>query len=419
MQIKELCKLIDERQNELYELLGSLIRINSENFGSSGNERELAEHIDSMCKEIGLESEVYSPLSIEGFEDHPDYLAGRGLENRLNVTARYSGLDESDGLMLMAHIDTVEIGDKDNWSFPPLSGEIRDGRIYGRGACDDKYALATVLFLFKLLKENSFVPKRSLLFSGYCDEEHGGSHGALASVLKYPCDRILNMDGRDGQIWHCGTGGGVAKFAFHTKKTVDSARLGALAIPMIIEELDKFAEARRCELEANPYYAGTIIPSTALRYMSVKVGNDGMDLGCGEISFTFYTTRSRDEIYSEFGKINEILKAKLDAIDIESDGFTPKTRFFHYVHCATDSPHITDLLSAAKEATGEDIHVCGSCLSDLSVISKYGSSAAYAYGAGRDFSLAGGAHQPNEFIECKRLLNYTKNIGAYILKALG
>ena len=54
--------------------------------------------------------------------------------------------------MLMGHIDTVEIGDISNWDFDPLAGVIKDGKILGRGACDDKYALATVIFLLKLFQ---------------------------------------------------------------------------------------------------------------------------------------------------------------------------------------------------------------------------------------------------------------------------
>jgi len=69
--------------------------------------------------------------------------------------------------------------------------------------------------------------------------------------------------------------------------------------------------------------------------------------------------------------------------------------------------------------TGKEPIVCGSCLSDLSVISKYGSSRAYGFGAGRGFSEPGGAHQPNEYIECEKFLEYTKVIAAYILKVLG
>ena len=77
------------------------------------------------------------------------------------------------------------------------------------------------------------------------------------------------------------------------------------------------------------------------------------------------------------------------------------------------------MLTASREITGKEPIVCASCLSDLSVISKYGSSRAFGFGIGRDFSQEGGAHQPNEYIECSKLLEYTKIIAAYILKVLG
>ncbi|MBQ6845832.1 MAG: hypothetical protein IJO61_01750, partial [Oscillospiraceae bacterium] len=85
MDIKKLCSAIEDKKEELYELLCSLIHINSENYGSYGKEKECAEYIKKLCIELGLETEMYSPLDLEGYADHPDHLGGRGLENRYNV----------------------------------------------------------------------------------------------------------------------------------------------------------------------------------------------------------------------------------------------------------------------------------------------------------------------------------------------
>lgn len=419
MKVEEICQLVDERKDELFDLLCRLIRIDSESFATSGNEEACAQYINELCRELGLDSEIYSPLDLEGFTEHPDYYPGRNLENRYNVTASWKGKEDRNELMLMAHIDTVEIGDPSNWSFEPLAGETRDGKILGRGACDDKYALATVLFLIKLLKEEGFLPKANLVFSAYCDEEYGGSHGALASVLRYPCPRIVSMDGRENQIWHCGSGGGEVKYLFHTKDTVDSAKLTASAIPIVMDAVETFAANRRKELEENRFYAGTIIPGTSLRYMGIRAGNNGMDLGKGEVYFVYYTDKTREEIEAEFAELERILAERLADIGIIGEGFQPNTRFFHYVFCEADSDDIQLMLEAARETTGKEPLVCGSCLSDLSVISKYGSSRAFGFGAGRDFSKPGGAHQPDEYIECDKLVEYTKTIAAYILKILG
>lgn len=419
MDIKSMCSLVESRKEELFNLLGDLIRINSENFLERGNEEECARYICTLCDELGLETDLFTPLDLKDFDKHPDYFPGRNLENRYNVVARYRGQSNTDELMLMAHTDTMPIGDVSNWDFDPLCGEVKDGKILGRGACDDKYALASTIFIMKLLKEQGFVPKGNLLFSAYCDEEFGGSHGALSSVMKYPCNHIVSLDGVDGQIWHCGSGGGEMKYTFRTKETVDSSRLTAKAIPVVMELIDEFASRRCEELEANRFYKGTIIPKTSLRYLDVHAGNKGMDLGVGEILFVFYTDKTKDEIYKEFSALEEKISERLEPLGIIGEGFKPNTRFFHYVYAEPDSDDIKLMVNASMETAGKELQVCGSCLSDLSVISKYGSSRAYGFGAGIDFSMPGGAHQPNEYIECDKLLDYTKTLAAYIIKVLG
>lgn len=418
MDIKTICELIETNKQELFELLSNLIKINSESFGDHGNEKTCAEYILKLCNELGLSSEMYSPLELENFEQSPDYFPGRNLENRYNVTAKWKGTEDCDKLMLMAHIDTVEFGSESSWDKPPLSGEISDGKIFGRGAGDDKYAIATCLFLIKLLKNAGLVPKKNLVFNAYCDEELGGSHGAMAAVIKDPCDIIINLDGGKNQIWHCASGGQVVTYKYRVNETVSSAEPTAKAFPIVLKELSKFGNRRRKELEKNPYYKGTIIPETSMRYNEIRAGNNDMDKDVGLLKFTFYTDKTKEEIWDEFSKIDSVLQKKLKALGITSEGFNAETRFFHYGACDTENAEIKNLVDSAKEATGEETLVCGSCLSDLSILLKYGSANTFAYGGGRDFSEPGGPHQPNEFIECDDLVNFTKKIAAYVLKTL-
>ena len=320
--------------------------------------------------------------------------------------------------MLMAHSDTVQTGDPANWALPPLSGAIRDGRIYGRGAGDDKSGIAVMLFLTKLLKEAGFTPKQNLLLNAYCDEEYGGSHGALAAVLRDPAERVANLDNCEDQVIHVATGGGEMKYRFHAKDPVDSAKPVARALSTVMDVLDIFAQNRKAELEANRFYAGTIIPETAMRYIGVQMGHNGQDLGIGEVHFVFYTDKSKEQIYPEFELLHKRLQEKLEPLGMVSDGFTPTTRFFHYVACEPDCRDILDYLDAAELATGRRPLVCGGGLSDQSVIAKYGSPNAFSVGCIRSFEKEGGAHQPNEFIECEKLVEFTKIMAAYVLKVL-
>jgi len=418
MMDRKFMELIEQKKEELYSLLCSLIQINSENFGSHGNETDCAVYIADLCRKLGLETDLYSPLELEGFKDHPDYREGRNLENRLNVTACWKGKEDRNGLMLMGHHDTVPIGDRSLWTFEPLAGEIRDGKIWGRGACDDKYALATALFLIKLLKEQGFEPKENLLFTAYCDEESGGSHGALASALRYPAKRIVNMDCKNFEIWHCASGGGCFKYRYHVAEPVDSARQAGEAIPVVMEVLSRFGNGLREDLEQNRFYKGTVIPGTSLRYFGIRAGGNGNDLDVGELSFGIYTDRSKEDIKAQMAAMEQELSEKLGSMGIISDGFRATTRFFHYGYSEPDCVSIRELQETARIVSGRELVPCGSCLSDLSVILKYGGGEAFGFGIGRGFDVYGGAHQPDEFIACDDLVEYAKIIGAYVLKTL-
>lgn len=418
MDTQQLCSLIDSKKDELFTLLSDLIKINSESFSSHGNEENIARYIVDLCKELGLETDMFSPLEIDDFENHPDYLPGRNLENRYSVVAAWKGQEDKNGLMLMAHEDTVEIGDRKGWSVDPTGGIIKDGKIYGRGACDDKYAIATALFVIKLLKEQGFVPKENLLFAAYSDEEYGGSHGALSCVLKYPCKHIVSMDGRENQVWNCASGGQEAVYVYHTAEAVGSAEKASRAIPVIMDCINTFAKRRCDELESNRFYKGTVIPEKSLRYLGAEVGNSGTNLGRGKVYFEYYTDKSKEEIYSEYAELEKMIAEKLAPMGMIGDGIRPTTRFFHYAFCEPDSDDIKLMQEASKEAAGKELVVCGSCQSDLSVIIKYGSGKAFGFGAGRDFSQEGGPHQADESIDCDKLIDYAKTIAAYIVKVL-
>ena len=418
MDIQYIFRRIEERKEELFDLLSRLVKIDSQNFSSHGNEKEICQYIHKLCLDMGLDSAMYSPMELENFADHPDYMPNHGLEDRYNVTACWKGTENVNNLMLMAHTDTVQFGDLKNWTRHPLSGAIENGRIYGRGSGDDKSGIAIMLFLTKLLKEEGFRPKENLLLSAYCDEEYGGSHGALAAVLRDPCPRVVNIDASVDDLVHCATGGGEMKYRYHAATPVDSSRTVARALSTVMDVLDIFAQRRKAELEANRFYAGTVIPETSMRYIGVKAGENGQDLGVGEIHFVFYTDKTKEEIYPEFEELNAILTERLTPLGMVSDGFHPTTRFFHYVFSEPDSRDILDYLEAAKIATGKAPIVCGGGLSDQSVIAKYGTMAAFSTGPIRSFELEGGAHQPNEFVECDELVAYTKTLAAYILNTL-
>lgn len=91
-----------------------------------------------------------------------------------NVGGRAAHIEygEGDGLIgVLAHCDVVPAGE--GWTKPPFSGEVVDGRIYGRGTSDDKGAAVGAIYCLKALKDLKIIPKRRIRVIIGASEECG------------------------------------------------------------------------------------------------------------------------------------------------------------------------------------------------------------------------------------------------------
>lgn len=68
-------------------------------------------------------------------------------------------------LTIDAHIDTVDFGNLDNWDFDPLSGEIKDGFVYGRGSVDQEGGAASFITAGRVMKELGFDRDMTVYFT--------------------------------------------------------------------------------------------------------------------------------------------------------------------------------------------------------------------------------------------------------------
>ena len=85
----------------------------------------------------------------------------------------WKGSSQRDPIMLMNHHDVVEASG--NWTYPPFSGAIADGKIWGRGALDTKSGLFAMLQAADELAAEGFIPPRDTYFLSACTEESDGS----------------------------------------------------------------------------------------------------------------------------------------------------------------------------------------------------------------------------------------------------
>ncbi len=150
-------------QQEVAGLASDLIRIDSINPGddTGPGERGAAEHVAGLLAEVGLE---------------PTILESR--KNRASVIARIEGADPSrPALLIHGHLDVVP-ADPADWQVHPLSGEIKDGCVWGRGAVDMKDMDAMMLAVVRQRLREGRKPPRDIVLAFLADEEAGGNHGA-------------------------------------------------------------------------------------------------------------------------------------------------------------------------------------------------------------------------------------------------
>lgn len=110
------------------------------------------------------------------------FAAGAGLRvatvaaepERPNLLVRV-GPDRPADLLLVAHLDTVGVGDPAAWSLPPFGGQLADGKIYGRGACDTKGGLTAALAALMLLQQLPAPEQPAVLLAAVPDEESGAT----------------------------------------------------------------------------------------------------------------------------------------------------------------------------------------------------------------------------------------------------
>jgi acetylornithine deacetylase/succinyl-diaminopimelate desuccinylase-like protein len=115
------------------------------------------------------------------------YTTGESAPGRGNLWAKLPATTarKEPGLVLLHHIDVVP-ANRDYWSFDPLSGEVKDGFIYGRGAIDTKGLGVAQLQAFLALHASGAKRNRDVWLIATADEEAGGFFGAGWLVEEHP-----------------------------------------------------------------------------------------------------------------------------------------------------------------------------------------------------------------------------------------
>jgi acetylornithine deacetylase len=175
---------IERRQSELVDLLATLV-----GFDTRAPDADLAPREEAALQACLAERLRAAGLQVEVWE--PDVAAlpatrypipeGFHFRGRPQLVARAAGAGGGRSLLFNGHIDVVSAEPRALWTTDPFRAHVRDGRVYGRGACDMKGGVAAMVLATEVLRALQVPLRGELIVNTVTDEESTGA-GALASV---------------------------------------------------------------------------------------------------------------------------------------------------------------------------------------------------------------------------------------------
>lgn len=153
-------------------------------YALSDDEARVAEYAEKLSRMVQVET-----VSRRGESDVEKFRAFHGLLRELfprvfaateeveidgSLMLKWKGNGTKEPILLLSHMDVVEAGDEAEWRYPPFSGTIAEGKVWGRGAADTKCSLMAFLQAAEELLADGYVPACDVYLASSCTEEIGG-----------------------------------------------------------------------------------------------------------------------------------------------------------------------------------------------------------------------------------------------------
>lgn len=401
---------IERRQDEIVALARDLIRFPTINPPGEAY-RPCAEFLGDRLKRRGFD---VTYVRAEGAPGDTDTYP------RINMVARREGAGRGPCVHFNGHLDVVQTGS--GWTVDPFEGVVRDGKLYGRGACDMKGGLAAAVVAVEALIDSGLELPGALEISGTVDEESGG-YGGVAYLAergffsKPRVDHViipepLNVDrvciGHRGVWW--------AEIETLGRQAHGSMPfLGDSAIRHMSAVLEKFEHelypqlaARRSDMPVVPDGAR----QSTMNINSVHGGEDethqGLPAPCVADSCRIVIDR-RFLIEESLASVQGEMTTLLDRLAHERPGFRYQMReLFHVQPVMADprGPVASATAKAVRRILGRDAQiVCSPGTYDQKHVDRIGRlKDCIAYGPG----ILDLAHQPDEYVGIQDMVDSAK-----------
>jgi acetylornithine deacetylase len=159
------------------EALAELIRIPSVTGGEEAVQDAVAAHLSG----VGIGPEIID-TDPEAAAADPDWPGAEMPRQSLRTVVGRIGRPGGRRLLLVGHVDVVPPGDPATWTADPWGAETRDGQMYGRGACDMKGGVVSILAAMRALAAGDADTLDGEVVAAFVPSEEDGGQGMLAAI---------------------------------------------------------------------------------------------------------------------------------------------------------------------------------------------------------------------------------------------
>ncbi len=200
---RHLCEAIAVRRQELVDLASALIAFDTtarEVGDPPRQEAALQEHLAARLAGAGAEVDLFEPdaAALAGAPLVPE---GLDFDGRPQLIATLRGRGSGRSLLLNGHIDVVSPEPRSEWTSPPFAPEVRDGRLYGRGACDMKGGVAAMTLAAETIAQAGITLAGDLIVATNTDEESSGAGGTALVRRGLRADAGIVTEPTDFRTW--------------------------------------------------------------------------------------------------------------------------------------------------------------------------------------------------------------------------
>ncbi len=198
---RRVCEHIARRVGVLVELLRELVAFDTVTHSDGAEPRQeeaLQRFLGDRLAARGAAVTVEEPDSalISG---HPMVPPGFSFAGRPQLVARFAGAGGRT-LLLNGHVDVVDVEPREAWSSDPFDAVVRDGAVWGRGACDMKGGVACMVFAAEVLAELGVRLAGDLIVNTVTEEESTGA-GGLVSARTLRADAAIVPEPSELAVW--------------------------------------------------------------------------------------------------------------------------------------------------------------------------------------------------------------------------